>query len=1290
MKRKNQGKNTKRIDPADYIDYSYNIQTHNYNWFADLNLGSSDIFKYRHKDNKTNNEHVFTIKINDYSLNQNGQANWVQDRIPFNINKIRKEKFNQEAIEYDFALGSSNTNDGFMGGFIQNHNYIGNLFGVRLVLEPYIPASYSINFDRNFENATGETPQKDLSEGETFKIETPNYKSPKAFIIGYYKTDSKALSKAEKDMLSNLTVEDLNKPKEELLKKNIYKKDQSYDFNEIFNKLGIKPGDSVTMHAIWQEINKDLTFKNGEVKFFLRHGDSVSFNGLPAHANYEIYEKTEAGWVLVKAENDKGRIIPNGDIESIFTNNYEPNVAYAQFHGAKTVDNESTNSKDYEFEIYEGGSITTDGKIQNGKLLETVKSDSNGHFTFGEFSYDNNGKISKALFKYTKGNKENENNDLGDLKEKTFTYYVREKTASTESIKKDKTIYKITILVTDDGAGNLKADSSIIKAFDGQKISNVKSENIRFNNEKVKESLKIIKKISVDESNNIDINDLSSEFKVKVKLSNEPEERTIILKKNQDEDYQAIINDLLPGTKYKIIESDIPTGYKILSYKDIGGDTINIKDNNNQGINGEIKITKDVNDNPKTTGLINKKEIENKVIITNGYSSEGILNFSMNKELIGREMKNEEFEFALYDESEKTLIAKSKNSRAYNGENSDELEKGYNTVSFNGIPLNKVGKNTFIIKELETSDKTIIFDKTKFKIEVVATDDGSGKLIPEKDQETGNDKISIFKEQNGKWLSVSKDNAKFTNILKPGTLTIKKLVDNTITDNTFTLKLSLQDKDGKAINKKYAMKSNAHDKVEMVSDGSVFTIKNNETLTIADLPENTVYKIIETNLPEGYKLIKTDNTSGVIKSNEISSAVFTNSYLKGTYTIKGKKELVVPNGVSRRLKANEFKFLLLSENNEILDTVTNDENGNFSFNPINFTDEDYERYKNQDIVYKVMEDKGNDSNTIYDLSEFEVRLEIYKENGSIKVREKIRKNKLPEDSILFKNSHTEKLKLSIKKNVTGETNQDNIFKVKVSIKKPTDTDFVEKIVDIRNMQTIDFENLPEKTKVKIEEIKYGEEYSFNGFTINGKANKEKILELTLESNDNNPNGKNLTLVEIENIKNPTGSFNYKFYKRMNDGDYPSFNTFKFKITGPNLTDENDNPVDYVVRENDEFGNISIKFNFEEKDANTHRTYLIEEINDNQPLIGYDTTKYQLAFDVKKDQNNNLYADKVVITEKDGDQDKKIDDAVFNNTKTFFSFPVTGTTKTMIAFIIGIVGILLYILISKKRFVEKLK
>lgn len=96
----------------------------------------------------------------------------------------------------------------------------------------------------------------------------------------------------------------------------------------------------------------------------------------------------------------------------------------------------------------------------------------------------------------------------------------------------------------------------------------------------------------------------------------------------------------------------------------------------------------------------------------------------------------------------------------------------------------------------------------------------------------------------------------------------------------------------------------------------------NETATFTDLPAGTAYQVWE-ETPDGWVLIKQENTSGTIKPEEISNAVFTNRYQPGTVTAQfsGTKKLD-----NKAAEAGAFEFTLTEEGNEDGSvTIINDE-----------------------------------------------------------------------------------------------------------------------------------------------------------------------------------------------------------------------------------------------------------------------------------------------------------------------------------------------------------------------------
>ena len=486
-------------------------------------------------------------------------------------------------------------------------------------------------------------------------------------------------------------------------------------------------------------------------------------------------------------------------------------------------------------------------KINGSKLLENDRVDVKGY----EFEVLENGKVLYTLTSDENGNFETPL--IKYDKAGNHTYTIREKSKSTAKILKDESEFKAIVEVLDNN-GVLKANVSYPK-------------DVVFNNKRVKKSLTIKKLIESDVKN------LDGEFKVKVSLSNETTPRIVTL--NKANNYEATIGNLLEGTFYEIEEIDIPKGYSLKSYS-------------------------------KKEGVISDK---NEVLITNNYESKGSFTINLKKILEGRDLKEGEFKFNLYDENNK-LIASSRN-------NADGTIN-----SFGSIEVKKPGLHKFIVKEdLSDKDNSIDYDENPIEISVNAIDNKDGTLTIESP-------------------TYSRDT--FTNKVKKGTLMIEKQVNNIITNDLFEFKVKLLDKDGNALKGTFKYTSNKDDLIRDIKNNFSISLKAGEVISITDLPDGSSYEIEEINFSKDYKLIDSKNTKGVIDGSKVSKALFVNAYESdGAYQIKAKKELS-----GRVLKDKEFEFLLLSDDGEILDRAKNDKDGNIVFKNI------YDNTKSKVVISK--------------------------------------------------------------------------------------------------------------------------------------------------------------------------------------------------------------------------------------------------------------------------------------------------------------------------------------------------
>lgn len=113
-----------------------------------------------------------------------------------------------------------------------------------------------------------------------------------------------------------------------------------------------------------------------------------------------------------------------------------------------------------------------------------------------------------------------------------------------------------------------------------------------------------------------------------------------------------------------------------------------------------------------------------------------------------------------------------------------------------------------------------------------------------------------------------------------------------------------------------------------------------------------------------------------VKDGKVNLATFTNSYAaKGSVTLAAKKRFT-----GGALAGNDFSFALYrgdKAEGTPIETVTNDEKGNITFQPINYTEAgDYE--------YTIKEVTGNDQTIVYDGQEAKVKVSVTdNKNGTL-------------------------------------------------------------------------------------------------------------------------------------------------------------------------------------------------------------------------------------------------------------------------------------------------------------------
>ena len=269
-------------------------------------------------------------------------------------------------------------------------------------------------------------------------------------------------------------------------------------------------GENATLYAQWAD-DSSGTLTNGQMEVTLHGGESLTIQNLPAGTQYQVYEQTPSGWVLVKQSGESGVIEPLKNAQAMFTNDYQPGKTQATIVGTKTVDGDAgkVNAGDYSFELRDSG----------GMLLETVSCGAGGSIAFAPITYAAAG---------------------------TWIYKVKEVVPQDKgNIKYDTHEETVTVTVTDDGAGNL---SSSVK-YD--------SSGVAFNNHDVTPTtghLKITKTVEGSA-------DTSKEFTFNVVTIKDGVRNTQQVKVRAGKTVD--LGEFPAGTTYTVTETDIPAGYTL-------------------------------------------------------------------------------------------------------------------------------------------------------------------------------------------------------------------------------------------------------------------------------------------------------------------------------------------------------------------------------------------------------------------------------------------------------------------------------------------------------------------------------------------------------------------------------------------------------------------------------------------------------------------------------------------------------------------------------------------------------
>ena len=365
---------------------------------------------------------------------------------------------------------------------------------------------------------------------------------------------------------------------------------------------------------------------------------------------------------------------------------------------------------------------------------------------------------------------------------------------------------------------------------------------------------------------------------------------------------------------------------------------------------------------------------------------------NLKKAFEGGELKGDDFEFVAKDSNNK-VVGTAKNK-----------EDG--SITFDNITVDHAGTFNYTITETKGTDKTITYsDKT-----ITAT-----VVVVEKDNALVVEQINYSDGQTDTATFTNKKEAPKTESAK-ATLQVKKLFKEgetslPLTDDQFEFVL----KEGNTTLGTAKNKANGtvtFKELSYTAEGThTYTITENKGTDASINYSNQTITATVTVKKVNDKLVPTVTYSG---GDTEKGDTFTNTKTPPTpptptpvpptekpttAQFKAKKVLAINGTSDRTLKANEFTFLLKDQDGKLLDTKTNDENGDILFNPVTFS-------KAGTFTYTIDEQKpaSPESAITYDETVHTVTVTVTKDatgqlNADVKYDSKM-------DTLTFTNTYT--------------------------------------------------------------------------------------------------------------------------------------------------------------------------------------------------------------------------------------------------------------------------------------------
>ena len=567
--------------------------------------------------------------------------------------------------------------------------------------------------------------------------------------------------------------------------------------------------------------------------------------------------------VTVSIDSKKGTLVTDftyPDGQPVFTNTYQTQAGKQTLEARKRLEGQAIEENQFSFELLD----------EEGNILQTVQNKADGRVVFEELTYTKPG---------------------------DYTYTIREVLGEQGGMIYDDATYGVRVTVVDDGEGKLLTEAIY---QDGP---------ASFTNKYASEPGDLVLEAT----------------KILTGQELTAEQFSFELLDDQGEVLQTVQNNGNGQVIFEALHYD-QTGefdYRIREVKgQQGGITYDTR---------EFAVKVIVQDNRQGQLVAEAVYTDGPAVFKNDYQAAPDRAVVEAKKILeGQQLVADQFAFELVDAKGDVLQTKNNNE---NGQ-----------VIFDELTYDKTGQFTYTIREVKGSQGGVTYDPANYQVVVTVTDDGQGQLTAT--------------------VNYSDGPAVFTNIYVPApdkrVFTAEKiLLGQELVTGQFTFELV--DDQGRILQ---TVGNNGEGQV--IFDEITYDQTGEFDYTIREVQGNQGGMTYDAQTFNFHVMI-TDNGQGQLESTLVAvdgPAVFTNTYTAAPDSVVLEAEKVLKG---QELRAGQFNFELLDKEGKVLQTVSNNANGQVIFEEMT-----YQKIGTHDYV--IREVKGSQGGVVYDATTYAARV----------------------------------------------------------------------------------------------------------------------------------------------------------------------------------------------------------------------------------------------------------------------------------------------------------------------------